>query len=77
MWQPIETAPKGIDVLVARLDDDGSYWSSVAQWWVSRFVFMYGAGLGSPPVMLYFEPTHWMPLPEPPDPQPAAEEMEG
>jgi hypothetical protein len=66
-WQPIETAPKDEDrdVLLAAWDDDGSYWAATGSWWVDRFFFFYGKG-NMDPVPLCFEPTHWMPLPEPP-----------
>lgn len=65
-WQPIETAPKrsdddppeevmmSFDVLVT----DGRS-VAVAVWW-DRWV-MYADMIQDPE--LYFEPTHWMPLP--------------
>ena len=68
-WQLIETAPKdGTDILVARRDPDGSEWFVVAQWWVRQFAFMYADVRQSrAPILLCFEPTHWMPLPKPPE----------
>lgn len=65
-WQPIESAPEdpNVNILVSRYDEDGSYWCSVAQWWVAAWVFLDGQTTG--PVLLDFEPTHWMPLPAPP-----------
>ncbi len=66
-WQRIETAPRDGDILVARLDPDGSDWYAVAQWWVDVFAFMYADSRQSKhPILLCFEPTHWMPLPAPP-----------
>lgn len=64
-WRVISTAPKdATDILVARFDEDGSYWVAVAQWWVMGFFFMYGEGRGKNlPVQLAFIPTHWQPLP--------------
>lgn len=67
-WQPIETAPKkqGEDILVARFDDDGSYWVGTAQWWVRGWAFFYGRTSQSlAPILLCFEPTHWRPTPKP------------
>jgi len=60
-WQPIATAPKGLsadDVLLYGTDDEGD-----PQMWVSNAEYAqpsewYGARL--------LTPTHWMPLPEPP-----------
>lgn len=57
-WQPIETAPKdGTEILVF---DDGAYivtpWiegDDQSGWWDNGFM--------DPP------PTHWMPLPAPPE----------
>lgn len=55
-WQPIETAPK-----------DGSEflsWSELSQWvthWDEKSkIWKSGEGYG-------LKPTHWMPLPEPPE----------
>lgn len=70
-WMPIETAPKdGTTVLVARHVGNGWGWViGVAEWsiagdiagWISR-------GLLHPPGELGLaHPTHWMPLPEPPE----------
>lgn len=57
-WQPIETAPKdGTLVLVA--DDDGPEWSMPAQWCRSLWV---NTARGIVP-----DPTHWMPIPSPPE----------
>ena len=61
-WQPIETAPKdGTHVLGYGPMDDGTYWMEDLYWYESMeawpITFMHGHG----------EPTHWMPLPEPPE----------
>jgi hypothetical protein len=68
-WQSIETAPKGEDLLVYHLNDDGDPQMDVAFWgkpygtcWVR----------GTPWERVY--PTHWMPLPVAPTPPAAAEE---
>lgn len=60
-WQPIETAPKdGTSVLVV-----GAYgYVLMARWKeMTRVPSRWESyGLGA----IRFEPTHWMPLPEPP-----------
>ena len=61
-WQPIETAPKdGTRILTASRHNSG-WWLIVAEWggkspprWIDSFI---GRTAQSP--------THWMPLPEPP-----------
>lgn len=57
-WQPIETAPKDVPILAAWASDGGVhivYWSD-----------SYGGGwIGHYPETI--EPTHWMPLPAPPE----------
>lgn len=65
-WQPIETAPKdGTEILVARAGygmavvsfRDGE-WCNAGEW-----CFAGDVGWGG---SMDVEPTHWMPLPEPP-----------
>lgn len=55
-WQPIETAPKAICVLVANIDK-GSVTEAFLGWdgWRKG---PHGTG--------FVYPTHWMPLPDPP-----------
>lgn len=66
-WRPIESAPEGVDVLaffpdaapeyavmiVHRVDGEGAAW--------------YAQDADANPRPLDVEPTHWMPLPAPPD----------
>lgn len=55
-WQPIETAPvDGTEILVAE-----DRYVTVARW----CGFYWGDGLS---LMGSIGPTHWMPLPEPPE----------
>lgn len=73
-WRPIETAPKdGTAVLLGSAKDGGA--------WVGKYVPVYQSGYrpNNPwfSVMLtcehlpakppYLRPTHWMPLPPPPE----------
>lgn len=60
-WQPIETAPKEDGCEILGWDGNSV---QVLEWW---------AGGGNPRLACWmdghgisFEPTHWMPLPEPP-----------
>jgi alkylation response protein AidB-like acyl-CoA dehydrogenase len=67
-WQPIETAPRdGTSILVAK----AGKWVREASWWDAWYANTSDQGwmpanideeYGS-----YIEPTHWMPLPEPPE----------
>lgn len=65
-WQPIETAPKGVRVLV--FDGTDVFESS---WGKVSHVPIYGwLNLHNGPEdveLLDPRPTHWMPLPEPPE----------
>lgn len=74
-WQPIETAPKNAEMIVvaARAVESQSlttmfaYWSQRLQWWFRLYAHE--------PTRIY--PTHWMPLPDPPnataEPRPVSE----
>jgi hypothetical protein len=61
-WRPIWTAPKdGTDVLVSLWNRAGERCAAVAfyqdgEWWMN-----------DPDDAPVFEPTHWMPLPPPPE----------
>ena len=71
-WQPIETAPKdGTDVLAwadgvvivsFRMDDNDRTGNHYGNMWLDNSYDDFSCGLASVP----YEPTHWMPLPEPP-----------
>lgn len=54
-WQPIETAPKDCEILLAGQWLSGSWQVTTGQWLINRWRFV-GEG----------QPTHWMSLPEPP-----------
>lgn len=60
-WQPIETAPKDGTRVKLRfatgLDEEGTFRTTYGgEWHVKSFTHLPWAN----------EPTHWMPLPEPP-----------
>ena len=60
-WQPIETAPKDATVLIG--DAGGVH---VAFWWETTTGYS-GWTVCGPAPQEQFNPTHWMPLPEPPE----------
>lgn len=75
-WQPIKTAPKdSTSILVMNNDEPSSLgglaetcWAgntAVAAWWGGEDGWVCFMDMVQDP-MLHFEPTHWMPLPEPP-----------
>ncbi len=75
-WQPIETAPKdGTAVLVMRNDWPGSptghatecngHNTYVAEWWGGENRWVCYMDMVQDPACP-ITPTHWMPLPEPP-----------
>jgi hypothetical protein len=72
-WQPIETAPKDGTRILIWDDDEGGYeigfWSSNHESWLDNDICDGDPGKYWPGDLLgntIFEPTHWMPLPEPP-----------
>ncbi|WP_424441089.1 DUF551 domain-containing protein [Parvibaculum sp.] len=59
-WQPIETAPKdGTKILLTGPHDANGRYMEVCGYWKDRFPVTWMDGHG--------EPTHWMPLPAPPE----------
>ena len=61
-WQPIETAPKdGTKICVAWYDDYAKKWRFHVDHWRKFHPIVGGEGFGG-----ITQPTHWMPLPEPP-----------
>lgn len=70
-WQPIETAPRdGTEILLTNINHHGELKDSsqqVAAWWgdgsAGHWV-VYCSMVQDPD--LYFEPSHWQPLPDPP-----------
>jgi hypothetical protein len=70
-WQPIETAPKGADIwlyglaevwkgsMPFRITAQGS-WDADCSRWMSTLYDDHGQ-------IIYFDPSHWMPLPTPPE----------
>lgn len=62
-WQQIDTAPKN-DVIM--LCDGGSLWQG---FWQEGFGWITGFDNGRMHVRVILEPTHWAPLPAPPQKQ--------
>ena len=61
-WQPIETAPKdGTQIIIAVAGDE--YEPSWA-WWSDRHRAWF---IPHTSIAYQMEPTHWMPLPPPPE----------
>lgn len=61
-WRPIETSPKDGEDFLAYSDATGKY--GVAYWvtyFTKELTLVCNDSLGE-----WFNPTHWMPLPEPP-----------
>jgi len=84
-WQSIETAPKdGTEILVCKATDaDGraigreafGLFVQRAAWWDLEGWIVYCSMIKEP--QLFFDPTHWMPIPTPPDvPTPPAQETD-
>ena len=70
-WQPIETAPMD-ETAVLVYDANGdelatAFWDDTENRWYETSTLDVFVG----------QPTHWMPLPEPPKVQPAARDMSG
>lgn len=57
-WQPIETAPRKGKPLLLCNKNQGNV-MAVAWWSVHQYWKYTGGGV-------FWQPTHWMPLPEPP-----------
>ncbi len=58
-WQTIETAPKDVEILV-NTPADGVVSSVFKHGCWQKLTTVYGGDLNN-------EPTHWMPLPDPPE----------
>ena len=71
-WKPIDTAPKdGTKILLCRptiRPDSFGVFCQVAAWWEgeNNWIVYMSQPLEKP---VHFEPTHWMPLPAPPEVQ--------
>lgn len=57
-WQPIETAPKTTRHILVWLP--AIQCTAIASWWDDKWTHAFGGS------MYPNEPTHWMPLPAPP-----------
>jgi hypothetical protein len=58
-WQPIETAPRDGTEILGAFQVTGPYASG--KWTMTVYIFAAGRWRGDA-----FQPSHWMPLPEPP-----------
>jgi len=75
-WQPIKTAPKGRLILVGYRNKLGNWSTTRGRWVSSEVIESYWEDAEAPegwyedPLegeeCYWIEPTHWMPLPEPP-----------
>lgn len=67
-WQTIDTAPKQTRILAAEWDGEGWVVGPCA-WCKTPHVPLYGWHFteGDPEAMEMANPTHWMPLPSPPE----------
>ena len=67
-WQPIETAPKdGTQILVWDGNNFNVSWYGYPSVSERYKAFIYGEAVGDYNCFSeVYEPTHWMPLPEPP-----------
>lgn len=80
-WQPIETAPKdGRTLLLGQFNPLGKWETMRGQWMSERYIdeswedpddvepgwFETAVEAEDPPNCWRIEPSHWMPLPEPP-----------
>jgi len=63
-WQPIETAPTGVRILVCLPPNDRNFAEKYGRLWVMR---KSKDGDFTMPAFSGFSPTHWMPLPALPD----------
>jgi hypothetical protein len=69
VWQPIETAPKDSTAILLWPYTPGDIWSGHAPKEVALGYYV-ADGVWLNPEDAFgttFEPTHWMPLPEPPE----------
>ena len=61
-WQPIESAPKtGERIIAVDINDD--FYEPCIVWWQDEWRDMGDIGANG---QYDYEPTHWMPIPEPP-----------
>lgn len=66
-WQPIETAPKGESYCVLLFITGVPEWKQYSVgFWSDHFRAWYGTSPSARGVIGPEEPTHWMPLPQPP-----------
>lgn len=83
-WQPIETAPRDDEPIIVGMDTAtvwivrSAHWSDGGLWQIEGFDnqdeargwWSYASSVGQEKLEDIYEPTHWMPLPEPPIEEP-------
>lgn len=68
-WQPISTAPKdGSEIIVGSVEGGvfAGFWSDVPNYWGHFGWFAESDRAACDATRKPFQPTHWMPLPDPP-----------
>jgi Protein of unknown function (DUF551) len=61
-WQPIDTAPESV-VVLTKIDDQNGVRNEQSLKRIGRLWFVPDGS-----VYVYYTPTHWKPLPKPPEP---------
>ncbi len=66
-WQPIETAPKDGEPFLGTYQwDDTGEWEVLRMCWID-YAGRFGDATYAPFIDSQTQPTHWMPLPAPPE----------
>jgi hypothetical protein len=66
-WRPIETAPKDESRFLAYFPDAPEWYDYSVICWSARSTQWWGCSPAAAGIIDQYDPTHWMPLPEPPE----------